>query len=228
MDVPAQRKPGHMGDHGMSEINTYLLDCMELMRTKPKHHYQLAIVAPPYMRNDQMQGGGRWAKYNDPRMFDKKSNIAPPSEYWEELFRVSVNQIVWGGNYFPLGTCDCFVVWDKMQPEEFSFGSVELAWTSFPNRHPLIYKRTPIGKPGERFHPTQKPVQLYKWLLKHFAKPGDRILDTHGGSFSTAIACYDLGFDLDICEINEFYFNQAKARLEQHIEQDREQMRFNI
>lgn len=217
-----------MGDHGMSVINTYLLDCMELMRTKPKHHYQLAIVDPPYGRNGSMQGAGHWKKYNDPRMFDKKSNIAPPPEYWEELFRVSENQIIWGGNYFPLGMCDCFVVWDKMQPEEFSFGGVELAWTSFPNRHPLIYKRTPIGKPHERFHPTQKPVQLYKWLLKHFAKPGDRILDTHGGSFSSALACYDLGFDLDICENNPFYYDQAKARLEQHIELDREQMRFQF
>lgn len=228
MDVPAQREPGHMGDHGMSEINTYLLDCMELMRTKPKHHYQLAIVDPPYERNGSMQLSGRLKQYYAPGAFDTKSNIAPPPEYFEELFRVSENQIIWGGNYFPLGTCDCFVVWDKMQPEEFSFGSVELAWTSFPNRHPLIYKRTPIGKPGERFHPTQKPVQLYKWLLKHFAKPGDRILDTHGGSFSSALACYDLGFDLDICENNPFYYDQAKARLEQHIELDREQMRFNF
>ena len=213
---------------GMS-INTYLMDCMEFMKSKPKGHYQLAIVDPPYGRNGSIKGGKRSYAYMHPDMFGtKENNVQPPPEYWQELFRVSVNQIVFGGNYFPLGPCDCYVVWDKLQPEDFSFGSVELAWTSFEGRHPLIYKRTPIGKPHERFHPTQKPVQLYKYLLRNFAKEGDRILDTHGGSFSTAIACYDLGFDLDICEINEFYFNQAKARLEQHIEQDREQMRFQF
>jgi site-specific DNA-methyltransferase (adenine-specific) len=217
-----------MGDTGMSEINTYLLDCMKLMKDKPDKHYQLAIVDPPYARNGNMNGGGRWEKYNDPRMFDSASNIAPDKEYWNELFRVSENQIVWGGNYFPLGICDCFIIWDKQQPEQLSYSSVEFAWTSFQKRHPLVFRKSPMGRPGERFHPTQKPVKLYEFLLQRFAKPGDKILDTHGGSFSSAIACYNLGFDLDICEINEFYYNQAKARLEQHIELDREQLRFTF
>lgn len=211
-----------------STINTYLLDNMELMKDKPDGYYQLAIVDPPYANNGEMRGGGRWERYNDPRMFNTLSNIAPSAEYWLELRRVSQNQIVWGGNYFPLGACDCFCVWDKQQPDGFSFASVEFAWTSFQKRHPLIFRKSPQGRPGERFHPTQKPVELYKWLLRHFAKKGDRILDTHGGSFSSAIACYDYGYDLDICEINPFYYDQSKARLEKHIQLDKEQLKFNF
>lgn len=210
----------------MPNINAYNMDCIEFMRKQPDKAYPLAIVDPPYARNGSMNGAGWHAKYNVTGAFDTQSNVAPPPEYWTELFRVSQNQIVWGGNYFEqLGACDCFVVWDKQQPDSLTFGSVEFAWTSFQNRKAHVFRARPYGRPGERFHPTQKPVELYKFLLERFAKAGDRILDTHGGSFSSAIACYDLGFDLDICEINPVYYVPAKERLEKHIAEDKEQLR---
>ena len=202
------------------------MDCMDYMRSLPDKAFQLAIVDPPYGRNGTLNGGGRSWKYRTgDETFCDQTNVAPTSEYWKELFRVSVNQIVWGGNYFPLGPCDCFAVWDKQQPDNLSFCSVEMAWTSFQKRTPVIFRKRPFGRPGERFHPTQKPVELYKFLLERFAKQGDRILDTHGGSFSSAIACYDLGFDLDICEINPVYYVPAKERLEKHIAEDKAQLR---
>ena len=165
-------------------------------------------------------------------MFDDSS--PPDADYFRELRRVAKRQIIWGGNFFDgLGRSSCWIVWDKKR-RGMDQADCELAWTNLPGQSRVFEFRWngmlqgDMANKEKRIHPTQKPVQLYKYLLRNFAKEGDRILDTHGGSFSTAIACYDLGFDLDICEINEFYFNQAKARLEQHIEQDREQMRFQF
>ena len=141
-------------------------------------------------------------------------NVAPPPEYFDELFRVSKHQIIWGGNYFLLPPSRGFIVWDKVQPERFSMAMCEFAWISF-NANSKIFRRVPMaGKEGGRIHPTQKPVALYRWILKNYANPGDRILDTHLGSGSIAIACHELGFDLIGCEIDADYYNAAKQRLE--------------
>lgn len=130
---------------------------------------------------------------------------------------MSKNQIIWGGNYFELPPNRCFLIWDK---GETMYGrdcaDCEMAWTSF-NKLARIYKLNPIQL--ERIHPTQKPVKLYEWLLLNYAKQGDKILDTHGGSMSIAIACHNLGFDLDLFEIDKDYFDAGKKRLEEHRKQ---------
>jgi site-specific DNA-methyltransferase (adenine-specific) len=133
---------------------------------------------------------------------------------------VSRNQIIWGGNYFSLPPTRCFLVWRKLTiAETFTMAMCEYAWTSF-NANAKLFECAPQGNAREkRFHPTQKPVKLYTWCLGLFAKPGDRLLDTHGGSMSSAVAAWQLGFDMDICEINEFYLNEGKRRVEREMRQ---------
>ena len=140
-------------------------------------------------------------------------NVAPPPEYFAELFRVSKHQIIWGGNYFLLPPSRGFVVWRKPQvTENFSMAMCELAWTSF-NTNVKYIEMPSMGKPNERFHPTQKPVKLYEWLLKHYAKPGDKILDTHAGSASSLVACRNAGYTFIGFEIDPDYHAAAHARL---------------
>jgi site-specific DNA-methyltransferase (adenine-specific) len=175
-------------------------------------------------------GGGRFSKYDASRV-DRTSgtwaakygadinewDIAPPSEYFEELFRVSRYQIIWGGNYFPLPPSRNFIIWRKLTiSESFSMAMVEQAWTNL-RGNAKYYECMPQDK--ERFHPTQKPVELYAWLLSRYAKKGWKILDTHMGSGSIAIACHNAGFDLTACEINKFYFDKAMERINKHIQQ---------
>ena len=148
-------------------------------------------------------------------------DIAPGKEYFDELFRISRNQVIWGGNYFPLPPTRCFLVWRKLTiSEKFSMAMAEYAWTSF-NSNAKVFEHVPQGEPGQRFHPTQKPVALYKWILSNYAKPGDKILDTHVGSASSLIACCDLGFDYVGFEIDEEYYNKAKKRLDEEMAQIR-------
>jgi site-specific DNA-methyltransferase (adenine-specific) len=139
-------------------------------------------------------------------------NISPSPEYFEELFRVSRNQIIWGGNYFLLPPTRCFVVWRKHFPETFSMAMCELAWTSFDGNAKFV-ECVSSGMPGERIHPTQKPLKVYRYLLSCFAKPGWKILDTHFGSGSIAVACNEMGFNLTASEIDEDYFNAACKRI---------------
>jgi len=141
-------------------------------------------------------------------------NTAPPPEYFKELMRVSRNQIIWGGNYFLLPPSRCFVVWDKCQGENFSLSMAELAWTSFQSVAKIFKKQSSGNARYKRIHPTQKPPELYKFLLRHFAKPGDRIIDTHLGSGTIAEACHEMGFDLTGCEIDADYHAAATTRLE--------------
>lgn len=166
--------------------------------------------------------GGRFAKYQKTTggIFDadiRHWDIAPPPEYFKELARVSKNQIIWGGNYFDLPPTRCFLVWRKKQIplEGFSMAPVEYAWTSF-NDNARMYECFSSGGSGreERFHPTQKPVELYEWILGKFAKMGDKILDTHVGSASSLIACHNMEFDYVGCEIDEEYYKMASERLE--------------
>lgn len=140
-------------------------------------------------------------------------DVAPPKEYFNELFRVSRNQIIWGGNYFELPPTRCFVIWKKLTiSESFSMAMAEYAWTSF-NDNAKIFECAPQGKAGERFHPTQKPVDLYEWLLNRYAKEGDVILDTHCGSASSLIACRNTGHKYVGFEIDEYYYKLANERL---------------
>lgn len=148
-------------------------------------------------------------------------DYAPPQEYFDELFRVSRNQIIWGGNYFSLPPCRCFLVWRKLTiSEKFSMAMAEYAWTSF-NGNAKVFECAPQGTAKEpRFHVTQKSVKLYTWCLGLFAKKGMKILDTHGGSMSSAIASYEMGLDMDICEINDFYFEKGTERVRKAMRQE--------
>lgn len=142
-------------------------------------------------------------------------DFAPPIEYFKELQRVSKNQIIWGGNFFPLPPTRCVVVWRKTNiSDKFSMAACEFAWTSF-NRKARIFECSSVGtKKDPRFHPTQKPIKLYEWLLDTFAKPGDKILDTHAGSASSLIACKNKGFECVAFELSKEYFKHAQARIE--------------
>ena len=144
-------------------------------------------------------------------------NIAPSEEYFNELFRVSKNQIIWGGNYFNLPPTRCFLIWRKLSiSEKFSMAMVEYAWTSF-NANAKMFECAPQGtRKDPRFHPTQKPIALYAWILNNYAKEGDKILDTHLGSGSIAIAAHDLGFELTGIELDSIYYEAAKKRLIEH------------
>ncbi|MCL2861024.1 MAG: site-specific DNA-methyltransferase [Firmicutes bacterium] len=206
------------------------LDCMEGMRDIPDKFFELAIVDPPYGSDSEknelgchFNGRGRGAKYKIERIggtwqkkYEGKINhwdIAPSQKYFDELFRVSKNQIIFGGNYFALPQTRCFIVWDKKQHENFTMAMAEYAWTSF-NENAKIFRHVPRGTAQEpRFHPTQKPVALYEWLLNKYAKPGDKILDTHVGSASSLIACHKLGFQFLGFELDETYFRLATDRL---------------
>jgi site-specific DNA-methyltransferase (adenine-specific) len=138
----------------------------------------------------------------------------PEDEYFYELQRASKNMIIWGGNYFNLPPTPCFICWDKVQPENFTMAMCEFAWASF--KSPAkIYKQRIVGADIERIHPTQKPVALYEWLLTNYAKQGDKILDTHLGSGSHAIACNNLGFELTACELDKDYFDASVKRITQ-------------
>ena len=217
----------------MTKQIAYNIDCMEYMKTLPDKAFDLAIVDPPYGDADgiynpdadkrgryhRARTGGTWAKKYGKAM--TKWDVAPPPEYFEQLFRVSVNQIIWGGNYFDLPPTRCFVVWHKFIPENFTMAMCEYAWTSF-NSNAKWIQLSPKGTAADqRFHPTQKPVALYEWLLRNYAKPGDKILDTHLGSGSSRIAAYNLGFDFVGCEIDKDYFNAQEERFKRHTAQIR-------
>ena len=146
-------------------------------------------------------------------------DVAPGKEYFDELFRVSRNQIIWGGNYFSLPPTRCFLVWQKTNvPQDFTMAMCEYAWTSF-NANAKVFEFAPQGKPGDRFHPTQKPVELYAWIYKNYAKEGDKILDTHLGSGSSRIAAYDAGLDFWGYEIDKVYFELQEERFAKHAAQ---------
>jgi site-specific DNA-methyltransferase (adenine-specific) len=189
-------------------------DNMQLMSRFPDKHFDLAIVDPPYGINagKMTMGSG---KHNFTKGKDWDSSI-PNDDYFNELFRVSKHQIIWGGNYFPLPLNNNWLIWDKLNPN-LSFSEAELAWCSI-NKNIRIFKRYSAmeDEDGKKQHPTQKPIKLYKWILDKYAKEGDKILDTHLGSGSIAIACHDYGFDLTACELDKEYFDKAMQRINDH------------
>ena len=200
-----------------SEINLHLGDSLEAMKLMPDNAYDLAIVDPPYGIGES-GGVFRDRKGGGHRVLQRKEwdNATPTKEYFNELQRVSINQIIWGGNYFTdkVPVSRCWLYWDKLMGGDFSDG--ELAWTSFDK---VLKKFTKCNKDGGKIHPTQKHVKLYEWLLTNYAKEGDKILDTHGGSMSIAIACHNLKFNLDLWELDEDYYKAGVKRFEQHKKQ---------
>jgi site-specific DNA-methyltransferase (adenine-specific) len=200
------------------KINFYNCDCMEFMKTIPDQYYDLAIVDPPYNLGNKLVNGGTWAKKWKEKGADW--DIAPKKEYFEELFRVSKNWIIWGGNYFieNLPNCRNFISWHKPYMDGMhSMSNVELALTSFDMNAKSIDFNKDSGI--ERIHVCQKPVQLYKWLLQKYAKEGDKILDTHLGSGSIACAIHEWGGELDACELDKDYFDNAVKRVKEYTKQ---------
>ena len=205
-------------------INIYNKDCLKAMREMSDNQFDLAIVDPPYgigagskrfiNRNTANKNAEKFYKEND---WDK---IRPSKEYFIELKRISKNQIIWGGNYF----CDlikparCFIVWDKKTGDN-SYADCELALTSI-DSNAKIYTKFWLGAHANngtpRIHPTEKPIALYEWLLMNYAKEGDKILDTHLGSGSIAIACHNLGYDLEGYELDKEYYDSALKRIKEH------------
>ena len=196
----------------------YNIDCMEYMKTLPDKYFELAIVDPPYGI-----GAGKMTMGSGKHSFTKGKewdNGIPDKAYFDELFRVSKNQIIWGGNYFTefLPPSKNWIVWDKQNPN-LSFAEGELAWMSEGTLLRIFQHYSAQVEDGGKIHPTQKPVALYEWLLTHYAKQGDKILDTHLGSGSSRIAAYNLGFDFVGCEIDEDYFKAQEERYQAHIAQ---------
>ncbi len=216
-------------------INITNEDNMELMARYPDNHFELAIVDPPYgidadkkqnqtaksriKSNGKSKAGRGWKLYKDTEWDSEIPSIL----YFQELFRVSKKQIIWGGNYFQnlWSKSNSFLLWNKMQ-RNFSLADGELAWYSEKNKAMRIFdfsrgsSLANNNKSGGRFHPTQKPIQLYNWLLDNYAQPGDKILDTHLGSGSIAIACFERGFDLTACELDKEYFDASIKRIKEN------------
>lgn len=215
----------------------YNMDCLEYMKSLPNKTFDLAVVDPPYGINAPNMKMGEHAGYESTATKLKKGRLnqgagklrnwvlqtlpiewdyaTPSQDYFEELFRVSKNQIIWGGNYFNLPPTRGVICWDKMQPWD-NFSQVELAWTSFDCPAKLFKFSTTGGANRERkIHPTQKPIALYGFVFKTFAKAGDKILDTHLGSGSSRIAAYKMGFDFYATEISKGYFEAQELRFKE-------------
>ena len=200
-------------------------DNMELMARYPDNYFDLAIVDPPY-------GIERFKKVSEKDLLTKSvhakrfqrmesvNNTKPSDEYWKELFRVSKNQIVFGANNFQMPPSEYFLIWDKKQAMP-NFARCEYAWVSMGLKKPakICEHSIHIHNQTEKIHPTQKPIYLYKFILDNYAKQGDKILDTHLGSGSIAIACHDYGFELTACELNFDYYNKAVERIKNHVSQ---------
>lgn len=195
----------------VSEIQN--IDCMEYLKNIPDKFFNLAIVDHPYGigASEMTMGNGKNKKYQKGKGWDSKP---PDDKYFSELFRVSHNQIIWGGNYFNLPKTKGWIFWDKGIYGDCSFADGELAWTSFDKvlRVAQIRYKGFLGMDKNRIHPTQKPLALYSWILKNYAKPEDKILDTHLGSGSSRIAAYKMGFDFYATEIDKEYFNAQEER----------------
>lgn len=221
----------------MSDSIALNIDCMEYMKTVPDKYFDLAIVDPPYgigydsaaKKVAGTQFGNAAAKKRMYHTSDWDKSI-PKQEYFAELFRVSKKQIIWGGNYMTkyLPPSKCFICWDKKTDEKFSndFADCEIAWGSNDLGVARVFRYLWTGMiqgnmkdKEQRIHPTQKPVALYEWLLKKYAKQGYKILDTHLGSGSSRIAAYDAGLDFVGCEIDKEYFDKQEQRFAEYTAQ---------
>jgi site-specific DNA-methyltransferase (adenine-specific) len=209
------------------KTRVFRMDNMEYMMGIPDGFYELAIVDPPYGIGEDGSKNhtrGKLAKSKNYKGYSSGDLTSPDAKYWDELMRISKNQIVWGANHFiskiPFDS-SCWIVWDKDNGET-DFADCELAWTSF-NTSVRKFKwkwqgmlQQDMKNKQIRIHPNEKPIKLYEWLLMNYAKEGDKILDTHLGSGSSRIAAYNLGFDFTGIELDEDYFNDSVKRFEQH------------
>jgi site-specific DNA-methyltransferase (adenine-specific) len=203
----------------MTKSIVIVRDCLELMAEYPDNHFDLAVVDPPYgLPKSATCGAGKMGK----RIFNTGNittwDIAPPEEYFTELFRVSKNQIIWGGNHFNLPPTRGFIVWDKQQPFP-NFAATEYAWTSFqcPSK---IFRLASTRTREKKIHPTQKPVSLYSFIYKEFLKEGGKVLDTHLGSGSNRIAAEKAGnIDFLACDISQAYIDLQEKRYQEHMSQ---------
>ena len=216
----------------MLDFGFYNADCMDHLPDFPDNYFDLAIVDPPY--GGVGQGGYMHNTISGGVAVRHKYHLAlwqqgkPPKEYFDQLFRVSKNQIIWGGNYFVslIGKdSQCWIVWDKDKPEGVHYADAELAWTSFDSATKMFrfawngMIQGDMKNKEKKIHPTQKPVKLYEWLLTKYANPGDVILDTHVGSGSSLIACHHKGHKYIGFEIDETYYKLAKERIEKETAQ---------
>jgi len=207
-------------------------DNMELMKRYPDNYFDLAIVDPPYgIGEDGKKNHSRSVLTKAKQYTDKNwDNKTPSVAYFHELLRVSKNAVIWGANHFiekiPNPNSSSWIVWDKQNGDN-DFADCELAWTNYKTAVRKFEFRWAGMLQGDmknkenRIHPTQKPAVLYKWILEKYAKPGDKILDTHLGSGSIAIACHDYGFDLTACELDKEYFESAIKRIQNHVAQQK-------
>jgi site-specific DNA-methyltransferase (adenine-specific) len=204
--------------------NIHNTDCMELMRSFPDKHFELAVVDPPYGIGYSRLVGKKKSEHGwKKRNASQWDNETPNAEYFKELFRVSKNQIVWGGNYFELPPTRCFIIWDKVQ--RIDQADCEFAWTSFNgsarvfqyargNESGFAPKLKGIERAGINIHPTQKPVKLYDWIFKNYLPNGGKVLDTHGGSMSSVISAIKAGnIEMTCSELDKDYFKAAKERI---------------
>ena len=202
----------------------HLMDCMELMRGYPDGYFKLAVVDPPYGLGSRLIEGGKKGGMGSLRKLadDKVEtwDVPPTEEYFAELMRVSKKQIIWGGNYFLdyLGKTDGFVVWDKMNGTN-PMADAELAWQNIKGTTRMFRWHHFSGERTKKIHPTQKPTQLYKWLLENYTSEGDLILDTHLGSGSIAIACHKMKRKLIAYEIDAEYYEKACKRFKEETAQ---------
>ena len=211
-----------MNEFKSGNITLMNMDCMEYMKSLPDNAFELAIVDPPYGIDAANMTMGRGSALDKGEIAKKNwDKETPKKEYFSELMRVSAEQIIWGGNYFLdyLGATRCFLMWDKLDYNS-DFASHELAWTSFKKNTKCFQRARSAGGDSQgKIHPTQKPVKLYEWLLANYAKEGDRILDTHLGSGSSAIAAHYGGFEFVGTELDRDYFEASVKRFQEQTKQ---------
>lgn len=213
-DIKIKDQTPHCSKHVLPAVpssEVYLEDCVKALKRYADNHFDLAIVDPPYGIGASSKNFAIRGKHKEYHRTEDWDKAIPPAEYWEQLFRVSKNQIVWGGNYFTdyLPPSMGWIYWDKINGE-FSLADGELAWTSF-DRALRSYKKN-VASIKDRMHPTQKPIPLYDWILNKYAKEGDLILDTHLGSGSSRIAAYKGGFNFVGFEIDQEYYEKQEKR----------------
>jgi len=198
---------------------TYNLDVMEYLKGVESGAFDLAIADPPYGIGDRLSNGGGGGGWQNMVEGNSSWDEKPDPAFFVEVFRVSKNQIIWGGNHFVLPPCECPICWDKVRPNQKNVGEWEYAWTSFTARAQMFRYCNNGGflLPEPRIHITQKPVALYKWLLQNYARPGDKIFDPMMGSQSSRIAAWDMGFDYVGCEMDFDYFKDGEARFKKHV-----------